>query len=155
MITLLIVVVFILSNVAMIASNKSSFKILFSFLVSMIVFIFLRNLNYEYSGLYLTFITLMNFISLSYAKYSQTGRSRVLPSIRNRRTNNLFPIVSVLIATLLVLILLNGVSDEILERDILALRENALNYFQDVNIMFVAGASITILFLFLIKRVRE
>ena len=155
MITLLIVFVFIISNIAMIASNKSNFKILFSFLVSMIVFIFLRNLNYEYSGLYLTFITLMNFISLSYVKYSQTGRSRVLPSRRNNRTNNLIPIVSALTSTLIVLILLNGVSDEILERDILSLRENTLNYFQDVNIMFISGMSISILFLFLIKRVRE
>ncbi len=155
MITFLIVIIFIIANFAMIISNKSNFKILFSFLVSLIVFIFLNNLKYEYADLYLNFITLMNFMALSYVKFSQTGRIRVLPSGRNNRTNNMMPIVSSLVSTLLVLILLNGVSDEILERDILSLRETSQNYFHDVNTMFVAGISFTVLFIFLIKRVRE
>ncbi|WP_290733360.1 hypothetical protein [Halobacteriovorax sp. JY17] len=67
----------------------------------------------------------------------------------------MMPIVSSLVSTLLVLILLNGVSDEILERDILSLRETSQDYFHDVNIMFVAGISFTVLFIFLMKRVRE
>ncbi|PIK14364.1 MAG: hypothetical protein CES88_08435 [Halobacteriovorax sp. JY17] len=155
MITFLIVIVFIIANFSMIISNKSNFKILFSFLVSLIVFIFLNNLKYEYADLYLNFITLMNFMALSYVKFSQTGRIRVLPSKRNNKTNNMMPIVSSLVSTLLVLILLNGVSDEILERDILSLRETSQDYFHDVNIMFVAGISFTVLFIFLMKRVRE
>ncbi|WP_372655232.1 hypothetical protein [Halobacteriovorax sp.] len=155
MITVLIVVVFFIANVAMVISNKSNFKILFSFLTSLIVFIFLNNIKYEYSDLYLTFVVFMNFIALGYVKFSQTGKVRVLPSTRNRMTNNFIPIVSVLISTLIVVILLNNVSDEILERDIFSTRENIFDYFQDFNIMFVTGITITILFLYIVKRVKE
>ncbi|GEM_PF-3807469 len=155
MITMLIVLAFIVANIAMVISNKSSFKILFSFLTSLIVFIFLNNIKYEYSDLYITFVIFMNFIFLGYVKFSQTGRVRVLPSSRNRMTNNLIPIVSTLISTLVVVILLNNVSDEILERDILSMKESAFNYFQDFNIMFVTGVTITILFFYIVKRVKE
>lgn len=155
MITILIVIVFFIANIGIVISNKSNFKILFSFLTSLIVFIFLNNIKYEYSDLYLTFVTFMNFIALGYVKFSQTGRVRVLPSSRNHMTNNFIPIISVLISTLVVVILLNNVSDEILERSILSMKEDTFNYFQDFNIMFVTGISITILFLYIVKRVRE
>lgn len=155
MITLLIVVVYFISNLAMVISNKSNFKVLFSFFTSFIVFTFLNNLEYQFASYYLSFVTLMNFISLGYVKFSQTGKVRVLPSNRNRLTNNLIPVLSVLVSSLLVILLLNSVSDEILELDILTLSEGSENYFNSMDISFISLITIPILLIYLSKRVRE
>ncbi|WP_417337052.1 hypothetical protein [Halobacteriovorax marinus] len=155
MTTLLIVVVYFIVNIAMVISNKSNFKVLFSFSTSLIIFIFLNNLNYEYADIYLTFVTLMNFIALSYVKFSQTGLVRVLPSNRNKSINNMIPIVSVFVASVMVIILLNNVSDEILEKNILLIGEMTQNYFSDFNLVFMSASATLVSIIYLIRRVRE
>jgi len=155
LIAIVITITFLICNIIMLISIKSNFKLLFSFICSLIIYVVLNLNNYAYSHLYFSIVLLMYFIILSYVKFSQTGRVRVLASNRNVYSNNLIPVVAILTSSIFILLLLENINDEILNEGIDKTILNTVDVFNFQEIQFASVVSILILIIFTINRVKE
>jgi hypothetical protein len=141
--------------IGMLISNKSSFKIIFNLLSFVVIYLFFELNNYPYSKQFLAFAAMILMLIICFVKFSQTGKLRVYPTNRNRRSQNLSPLVSLIATSLFVLIVIAGISDEMLKSEITAHTSMTLNYLDSNNIKFVGVYSLFLLILVACKKVSE
>jgi len=88
-------------------------------------------------------------------KFSQTGGVRVLASNRNNYSNSLIPVLGILVSSIFILILLGNINDEFLNQNINQIKIKSINLFNTQDIQFASIATILILIIFTIHRVKE
>ena len=155
MITILSILIFLCLSIAVIISSKSAFKLIFSFLMSLGVYIFLINTDYLYSNIFLTFSSLLHLLIIIYVKFSQTGKVRVNPTARNIYSNNISSIVSIILSSLLVLTLIRDIPDDLLIGPLTPSSKLTMNLFLDNNVSFVLVASILMIVIHVSRNVGE
>lgn len=148
------VIVYLLFAISILIANKSSFKIIFSLLCSLSIFVFLKVNEYNYAHYYLVFITLLHFIALIYVKFSQTGKVRVSITQRNSYSNNIMPILSIILVSIFTLIIIAGVDDEMLSGKIKLIETSSYDLLVQSDIRFVMMSSLFILIVYCSKRLR-
>lgn len=155
MITIVGVLVFLFLAISVIVSNKSSFKLIFSFLTTIGIYVFLSNINYNYEDIFLAFSSLLHFLIIIYVKFSQTGKVRVVPTPRNRYSNNIAPIVSLVLSSLLILVILESISDDMLIENLTPVSRITQNFLLDGNIAFVIVSSLLMIIIHISRKVGE
>ena len=148
------VILYLCLAISILLSNKSSFKIVFSLLGSIFIFVFLKSNEYQFTQYYLMVVSLLHFVALVYVKVSQTGKIRVTPSQRNKYSNNLMPIISIILVSIFTLIIVGGVDDEMLKQKIKLTANSSVNFLNYPDIQFVLVSTIFVLVIYCAKRLR-
>ncbi|WP_127715411.1 hypothetical protein [Halobacteriovorax sp. HLS] len=148
------VIVFLIFSISILLSNKSSFKIIFSLMCSLSIFVFLKINEYPFAHYYLVITSLLHFVTLVYVKVSQTGKIRVATTQRNKYSNNLMPVLSIILVSIFTLIIIAGVDDEMLNGTVKLIETNRFNLLALDDIRFAMMSSIFILILYCSKRLR-
>lgn len=153
--SVLIITLYLVATIGMLVSNKSTFKILFSFLSLLVVYVFFEFNGFSYSREFLTVTTMMLFLITVYIKFSQTGKVRVLPSERNFHTNNIAPIVGIITISLFILVLLSGIADNMLIKELSPIVSLRTNLIDNSNVKFIAIYSVFLLIVTICKKVKD
>jgi hypothetical protein len=117
------------------------------------IYIFLSNINYTHTNVFLSFSALIHLVLISYIKFSQTGKVRVQPTQRNAYFNNVAPVVSIILASLLVLIILEAIPDDLLISSITIIKKTTANILIDGNVAFTLSSALLILIITVTRKV--